>query len=274
MQKKRRAFIYCAMIAALLIALATVASLLSGAGEPFKETLTEPSTLSNLAYDEQPQFGYVVYLEEASGYHPYYVLTSCYYGRENETMLLRKYLLDELREYHPYKVEGTFTAYYENSSIDQFLNGEFYETLSPAVQENILNSTIAIADRSTLASTQKLTIDIERKVFLLAVAELEGYDKDDVMQDEGPWLQYFQDAPREDHIARYATGRAETWWTRSASMWGSTSVFIINLNSGLGNAQTGYLLGVRPAFCLPGDLPVELRAGTYNGAQGYVISWE
>lgn len=236
--------------------------------------MQKPVMLENLAYDAHPRYGYTVYLEEGKSYEPYYVLTNRYNGQKGTTLLLRKYLLDEPREYESYILSACDHAYYENSSIDKFLNSEFYETLSPAVQKNILDTTIAIADRSTLASTKKLTIGISRKVFLLAISEVEGYDEIGVMQNEGAWLRYFKKTPSEEHIAHFETGRPEAWWTRSASMWGSTSVWVMAYDGwSASGVQTGYLLGVRPAFCLPGELPVELRAGIKDGESVYVIDW-
>lgn len=235
----------------------------------------EPVTLGDLAYDVNPRFGYTVYLlEEDFTYQPYYVLTHDYNGQIGSTLLLRKYLLDEEREYEPYINEGYYHAYYEVSSIDRFLNGSFYETLSPAVQESLLDTSITIAAKDALAATNEHTLQITRKVFLPAMSEIMGYESFYVMTNEGKQLAYFKNSKDNSSIAVHENGRTGAWWTRSASIWGTTNVYIVGIGGESALEQTGDVLGVRPAFCLPGDLPVKARYGITPKGTSYVIAWE
>ena len=80
----------------------------------------EVTKISDLAYDENKESGYTVYIQENSKYVPYLVLTNNYNGN---TLLLRKDILDELRAYNDY------FAYYKDSIIDKYLNNEFYNLL-------------------------------------------------------------------------------------------------------------------------------------------------
>ncbi|MCL2400815.1 MAG: hypothetical protein FWC91_13855, partial [Defluviitaleaceae bacterium] len=104
-------------------AVACIVSVLviSGCSSMTKEEVT---VISDIAYDINPHLGYTVFISENGRYVPYLVLTNNYNGN---TLLLRKYLLDELMPYYPYET-GTWgsASYYGDSPLGHFLNDEFF----------------------------------------------------------------------------------------------------------------------------------------------------
>lgn len=69
-----------------------------------------------MAYSEKCKIEPIIYIEEKAGFVPYIVLTNDYNGK---TLLLRKEILPENRRVSDY------SAYYEESEIDNYLMGEF-----------------------------------------------------------------------------------------------------------------------------------------------------
>ena len=120
----------------LLSISAIVIFLMSGCGL-LRNTPAKDDTIADIAYDVAKKFGYTVYLRENGVYEPYLVLTDDYEG-EGNVLLLRQYLMDEKRQYD----HGSDN--YDDSLIDQYLNGEFMEMLSPCVRGLMADSTITI----------------------------------------------------------------------------------------------------------------------------------
>ena len=137
---------------------------------------SENVTISDIAYDNQVSSGifskigsgnnkieendYTVYIEENDEFVPYLVLTSDYNGN---TMLLRKYVLEEERPYN----EDSQEVFYENSLVDKFLNNEYIKTLSDYVQDNIVNTQVLVTSTYTseIGNRELETYKIERKAF-------------------------------------------------------------------------------------------------------------
>jgi hypothetical protein len=172
--------------------------------------LAWPHTISGLAYDDEPLTGYTVYIEEGGIYTPYLVLTNDYNG---ETLLLRKEVMSENR------MLNFYYSYYENSFIDNYLNTEFLELLNPHLQDIVVNSTIIITekDRTDIGKGwyDKLPMEIERKVFLLAMSEIGIKVVEGVMNVEGKSLKYFWLFPH-TRIA-YTAGQPQAWMLRTTN---------------------------------------------------------
>jgi len=211
----------------------------------------------------------IVYIEENSELAAYLVLTSDYNGN---CLLLRERLLDSPMRFNP---AGWYAAYYENSEIDLFLNGAFYESLSKTVADIITNSAIQITDKDSLGIGGKNITSINRKVFLLSYSEVNESGSRTNLK-EGIPLGYFSD--KASRIAYYDSGEAGSWWLRTPNTADTDVVCGVNVDGavgvggigGTGEIEGEYVNGVRPAFCLPRDTILEIES--LNGKDIYVIS--
>ena len=88
------------------------------------EPETKPvNTIADLAYGNNTVPNRI-YIVENEQYVPYLVLTDDYNGN---CLLLREYLLDEPMQYNDPNIY--YSGYYENSTIDQYLNNDFLKIL-------------------------------------------------------------------------------------------------------------------------------------------------
>ena len=150
--------------------IAAMMLLASGCGK------SEKMILKNLAYDEGAKEARV-YIKENEAFVPYLVLTSDYSGDEN-VLLLREYVLPELRQYEEHGefwAQDEYGSYYENSSIDKFLNTDFLSSLSNEVKENIVDSEIEVTDKESYTEWNYKTHEINRKIFLLSAVQPARY---------------------------------------------------------------------------------------------------
>ena len=110
-------------------------------------------------------------------------------------------------------------------------------------------------------------IEIERKVFLLSATEV-GKPRLRTILTEGEALKYFFN--NEQRIACFETGEAVPWWLRTPSVAHDNVVCGVGSNGIIGIGGVGTINGdekngVRPAFCMPADIPI------YLGDDGYYI---
>ena len=112
------------------------------------------------------------------------------------------------------------------------------------------------------------TIQIERQAFLLSYTEMarrgSGYIH------EGKPLKYFK-----DDFTRMKTtdenGKESGWWLRTSSMGYPTVAIGVGSDGRVGFAAVSVVAGVRPAFCLPGDVGIEEGEEVVPGENVYVI---
>lgn len=226
-------------------------------------------TISQLAYNVNTHQDCLVYIEEGNTFEPYLVLTSDYGGN---TLLLRKNLLDDTMPFN--KNESHMWAgyeyggYYEDSSIDNYLNAEFINTLSSSVKDAMVSSNVIITDKSSLGITGSEKTIILRKVFLLSLKELNGADSEASVP-EGNVLRYFAD-DYSRRIACLPDGDECAYWTRTPETWETYSVFTIG-SRGIGSGSADIDSGVRPAFCLDSYTPIIQRTDLMSGQTIYVI---
>ncbi len=225
--------------------------------------------IKKLAYDTKKRGKHIVYIKEKSGYEPYFVLTKNYYGK---TLLMRYYLLDQPRIFNIYEGNGAHNAYYPNSLMDCFLSNDFFHTLSPKMQELILETDIDITTEESIAAGPVLeTEKLRRKIFLLSSYEVDGPEST-LTANEGIKLKYFADAPDgKIRIACYKNGETMNYWLRTAYTWDDYEVTSVADDRGIvGGAQVHAELAVRPIFCIEGSIPVyKKKMGTLK--TGYVI---
>ncbi len=158
-----------------VVVLAIVLGVLLNACSKRQAVTEEYNTISDLAYSEKCKIEPIIYIEEKAGFVPYIVLTNDYNGK---TLLLRKEILPENRRVSDY------SAYYEESEIDNYLMGEFFDNLPIQTRCLIQDSEIEILDERCLNQIDDSVITIVRKVFLLSFTEL-GYKKNGHVGVEG-----------------------------------------------------------------------------------------
>ena len=209
------------------------------------DTDRPPSVLGDLAYtEEKEELEYTLLIPEDDRLVPYLVLTDDYNNTGN-CLLLRKYLLDE-------------------TSIFQ----DFLGKLSPDASDLIVPTEIPITAKESLHGGGDSVIEIERKVFLLSATEV-GKPGSRTILTEGEALKYFYNS--EQRIACFETGEPISWWLRTPSVAHDNVVCGVGNNGTIGIGGVGsfgekeYENGVRPAFCMPADIPI------YPGDDGYYV---
>jgi hypothetical protein len=247
----------CGIILVLMCCLFTagcVPNSVDNGGNDSRGDWKEPKepTLQDLAYNPDRDTPYRIGIEEDGAIVPYLVLSDNYNGN---CLLLREYLLDEPMSYNS---GGWYASYYENSEIDQYLNGEFIKKFPADLSNKIVDSTIVITAQKSLGIGGKDTTTITRKVFLLSYAELHESGSRTNLK-EGEPLDYFKEMSA--RVAYYNNGQAGSWWLRTANtanravVCGVTTDGAVGLG-GIGGPGELYLNGVRPAFCLSRDTKV------------------
>ncbi|AIQ50635.1 DUF6273 domain-containing protein [Paenibacillus sp. FSL R7-0331] len=225
--------------------------------------------LLELAYDRNPKKGYTVYLKEGDAYVPYLVVSSGYGGK---ALLLRRELLETTMPFNENEshmwARSQYGGYYEDSSIDQYLNGAFIGRFSQTVQAAIVHSDITITDKSSLGITGNSTIEISRKVFLLSLKELNGADSN-ASASEGETLPFFADDFNR-RTAYLPNQEVNPYWTRTPETWETYTVFTIG-PKGTGAGSADINSGVRPAFCLEGSTVYKQRSDLISGQTVFVI---
>jgi hypothetical protein len=254
---------------------------------------TLPSALEEIVYrhDLQSPNNYTIYLQEHENgpYEPYLVLEADYDGG---VLLLRYFLLDETMEYrngsdNKPDTPGAGLSYYPDSDIDDYLCDTFLPSLAPDLQEQILETTISIADLVDLNRNswkgeywERKALSINRKVFLLSATELNIETNLNVP--EGRFLRYFKNQKHwEAGITdeAKAKGLHQSYWLRSTYLWQDYMAWAISrigINSW--GMNPGYVYGgpaggfysLRPAFCLAPDTAI--TRAEVDGAERYVLA--
>ncbi len=227
-------------------------------------TAAPPRTLQEIAFDVNSSYGYTVYINEQSGYAPYLVLTDNYNGN---TLLLRKYLLQQTHTFHDYN-NVIYACYYANSSIDQYLNKDYLAALDSRLQNLIAACQITITAKSSISVEGEQTEDITRKVFLLSHTELCLPDSMAACK-EGKPLRYFKDD--KNQIAYRQNNEAWSWWLRTSCTQYDNTAWGIGPHGVTDGVQIDYKNGVRPAFCLKDAQEIETNNDIVPGQSVYVL---
>jgi len=239
-----------------------------------------------LVKDEIDEKDYTVYIKENDKFVPYLVLTSNYNGN---TLLLRKYVLEKEYPFALESFEKNYNdsskdwnlnrIYYENSSIDKFLNDEYIKTLDSYIQDSIVNTSILVTKGRTTGNGFKMDIyPIERKVFLISCTEI-GMENKILAPEEGEPLKYFNN--KERYLAYAHEGERERVWYLRTPYFGESvdGVWVSGMDGVLGFkgiADWGEPDGlakssVRPSFCVNNLLPIEESVEVIEGETVYVL---
>ncbi len=236
---------------------------------PLKTRKEYKKTIDSIAYDTNSKEECLVYIQESQVFEPYIVISSNYDGN---VLLLRKYLLADTMPFNENDkhmwASYEYGGYYEDSSIDKYLNAEFFDTLEQSVKDSIVSSNIVITDKSSLGVTGDATTTISRKVFLLSLKELNGPESRASVS-EGNTLKYFED-DYSRRVANLPNGEKCAYWTRTPETWDTYNVFTIG-NNAIGSGGADIDSGIRPAFCMEKTTALIQSTDIVSGQTVYVI---
>ena len=231
---------------------------LSGELLPEVKAMGEGVSVGKLSYEVSPD-SCTVYLPEGAQYVPFLVLSADYGGN---ALLLRRDVLPDFRPFNNY------SAAYEDSAIDRFLNGEYLQRLD-AVRDLIRSSEIVVTDADALGVSGTAVRTLTRNVFLLSCTETGFTDLANAGK-EGVALSYF-DAP-EHRAARRDNGPAASWWLRTPDTYYLSAAYGVGPDGSLGSGNAYNENGVRPALCVPPDAQAFPTADIAAGQTVYFLS--
>lgn len=216
-------------------------------------------SISDLAFDRSGNAN-LVYILEDDKYIPFLVLTDDYNGN---TLLLRKEILDENRRISDY------SAYYANSTVDLYLNGEYLESLTE-ISQYLTSSNVEITCEDSLGVSGLDTELIDKCVFLLSCNEV-GIDNSVNIAPEGETLEFFRN---EENRKAYVNEKLSSWWLRTPNTYYLSCTYVIGDNNKIGYTNAYDANGIRPAFCVRNDSPIVLKTGIVDNQSVYVFSYE
>ncbi len=211
-------------------------------------------TLGDLAYDaNKKEEGYTIYISENKKLIPYFVLTKDY-GKS--ALLLRKEILEDNCVF-----DKNGNSYYENSTVDLFLNQDFYQRYPDEIKNIIVNSEIFITQDMPHWNSTK---SIKRKVFLLSCTEL--HIGSGLHTKEGVPLEYFSVSKNKEAKLE---GKNVCWGLRSTYIGSSGLSWSVSSDLTVGGGGVQQEIGIRPAICISADTQIECIKS--NGELIYII---
>ena len=163
------------------------------------------------------------------------------------TWLLRKDIHSE-RQWNSSGVNN-----YENSTINTWLNGDFFNSLGSVEQATIKQVKIPYVNGTIGEGIASGASGLSAKAFLLSGYEI-GIGGADYLPRDGAKLDYFdQIAGADPKRIAYLNGSASFWWLRSPYTYraSTTNVWYVYNNGGCNTIRSTYQFGVRPALILP-----------------------
>ena len=176
--------------------------------------------------------------------------SSLYDASCDGTWLLRKDCHSE-RTWHTSNVNK-----YESSSINTWLNGEFFNTLGSAEQAAIKQVKIPYRKNGGSGGTDQSGANgLSCKVFLLSCYELGWTTSNSSMYPvDGAKLDYViaGSAGKSLRIA-HLNGTVNDWWTRSPYASGTSNAWFIQTDGNSNSSGASKSYGIRPALVLPSN---------------------
>ena len=178
--------------------------------------------------------------------------SSLYDASCDGTWLLRKDCHSE-RTWHTSNVNK-----YESSSINTWLNGEFFNTLGSAEQAAIKQVKIPYRKNGGSGGTDQSGANgLSAKIFLLSGYEVGGTTSDNrYFPQDGAKLSYFESgtgtSATNKRIAKL-NGSAAFWWLRSPYTDYTNRVWRVYSDGNYGNNYASSSYGIRPALVLPSN---------------------
>ena len=138
---------------------------------------------------------------------------------------------------------------YETSAINNWLNGDFFNSFGSVEQAAIKQVKIPYGKGSGSSSITSGASGLPVKIFLLGCAELEITGISSLMVD-GATLAYFSGATDSDRVAML-NGATAFWFTRSTYSGNSSRVYSITFSGGPAYGNASDSNSIRPALVIP-----------------------
>ena len=178
--------------------------------------------------------------------------SSLYDASCDGTWLLRKYIHSE-RQWH-----GSNVNKYESSTINTWLNGDFFNSLGSVEQTTIKQVKIPYRKNGGSGGTDESGANgLSAKAFLLSGYEV-GWTTNDnqYFPQDGAKLSYFEagngTSAKNKRVA-YLNGSGTIWWLRSPRTGYTGSVWGVYSDGTIAGGDTSHSYGIRPALVLPSN---------------------
>ena len=143
---------------------------------------------------------------------------------------------------------------YETSTINTWLNGDFFNSLGSVEQATIKQVKIPyLAGGGSGGTDQSGANGLSCKVFLLSGPEV-GLAGVSYMPNDGAKLSYFESGTgtsANNKSSAYLNGSAAIWWLRSPTTGGTGRVWLVLPGGSFDFTNASDSLGIRPALVLP-----------------------
>lgn len=137
---------------------------------------------------------------------------------------------------------------YETSAINNWLNGDFFNSFGSVEQAAIKQVKIPYGKGAGSSSITSGASGLPVKIFLLGCAELEITGSS--LMTDGATLAYFSGAADSDRVAML-NGATAFWFTRSTYSGNSSRVYSITFSGGAGWGNASDPNSIRPALVIP-----------------------
>lgn len=137
---------------------------------------------------------------------------------------------------------------YETSAINNWLNGDFFNSFGSVEQAAIKQVKIPYGKGAGSSSITSGASGLPVKIFLLGCAELEITGSS--LMTDGATLAYFSGAADSDRVAML-NGATAFWFTRSTYSGNSSRVYSITFSGGAGWGNASDSNSIRPALVIP-----------------------
>lgn len=220
-----------------------------------------PTTISDIAYNKNSNYGYMVYLFEDEKPTPYFVVTDNYNGN---TLLMRQNTITKLKPFNDY------SSYYRNSDIDVFLNNDFFNVFSTTMKSKVVETNVEITAESALNTHGNQTEIVKTKIFLLSFEELDfGAKSSGIATIEGKKLYFFDNV--NNRIAYNDNNEISAWWLRTPDTGYLSCSFVVSSNGKVGSVNSYNKNAVRPVFCIKNDTILNENSDIISGKTVFVI---
>lgn len=175
--------------------------------------------------------------------------SSLYDASCNGTWLLRKDIKQE-RVWISDVISSS--EWYDNSSVNRWLNAEYLRSLGAIEQGLIKQVKIPYANRNN--SVASGANGLSTKIFLVGGYEV-GFTTDTLypIPIDGAKLSYFGGETEYDKRIAYLDGVASRWWLRSSDSSSNNRAYLINANGYMEITYIVQAFGIRPALVLPAN---------------------
>jgi len=149
-----------------------------------------------------------------------------------------------------------YTSSYDTSTINEYLNKDFFDKLDMRVSAAIKQVKIPYCKNASSVETGANGLNC--KVFLLSCVELGDTGVLTSGQIDGYELDYFKDTLAKADTKRiaYFEGKAKIWFSRTIRRNNSKQIISVSRDGGFVSEAIDYKQGIRPAFILPKEFLV------------------